>query len=192
MAEVKLHLAEAKDYPPLFHRYPGQYQPQAAFIELDLESGDLSAQWNAEIGNPIPPRVRHRCALRWSVPIYLSGDEVNALLEEIAPVARRLLDGARVVWDGADYKGRLDDDAEGAEEEIEMICSQPEGSTKVCTPEERLGDIPTADLLEQGETVVHAATRIRALAWGRDDTYIDGDLVSYLTERLSGDAGGDG
>src|SRR5690606_821145 len=53
----------------------------------------------------------------------LVADEANALLERIAPLAQRILDGSDIETDPrtGDRVGVLDDDAEEAEEEIREI-----------------------------------------------------------------------
>ncbi len=100
--------------------YPGQQKPQSAYIELDCRTGSLQADWNGEVGNAVPADVWHGHTRRYAIPL-LRGATVNALLDEIAPFAQRVLDGYASAWDGNNHVATFDDDASVAEEEIETI-----------------------------------------------------------------------
>lgn len=105
----------------LHHQYPGQSQPQGAYVELDCETGALSADWNGEIGNAVPARVWHGHTRRWTIPA-LKARAANALLDEIEPLAQRVCDGYSSEWDGSNHVARFDDDAAAALEEIHALC----------------------------------------------------------------------
>lgn len=104
----------------LFHRYPGEQQEQDCFLALDLETGRLECDWNGEIGNGVPMSVHHRRALRWTIPT-LTDVSANELMDKVAPLAQRILDGSSVEWDGNNNVGRLNADAEDADDEIRDI-----------------------------------------------------------------------
>jgi|GEM_PF-1401384 len=97
----------------LFCHYPGQYQPQPCHLALDLEDGELTASYNPEIGSGRPASVYHRRTLWAEIPC-LTADAANALLDEVAPTAQRVLDGATIEWNGNNHVGHLTDDAEQA------------------------------------------------------------------------------
>lgn len=111
-------LTEADD---LHCHYGGQYQQQTCHIELNLETGDLTAAYDPEIGGGIPRSVYCRRTLRWSIP-SLTATAANTLLAEIEPIAQRVVDGATIEWNGVDHVGRLDADAATAADEIETLC----------------------------------------------------------------------
>jgi len=111
---------------PLYHLYPQQFNPQDAYIRLDPEDAELSADWNVEVGNSIPMAVVHGRVLRYPVSCYLTADEVNALMESLIPLAQRVCDGYSEGWDGHNNVGRLTEDAEQASQEIEAECASAE------------------------------------------------------------------
>ena len=49
----------------------------------------------------------------------LIASEANRLMDDLAPLFQRVLDGASIEWDGSNHVARLTDDARDAEEEIE-------------------------------------------------------------------------
>lgn len=109
------HVADRND---LHCQYPGQTSAQPCYVELDCESATLRAAYNPEIGNGIPFAVHHGRTLRWSIAA-LTADVANALLDELAPLAQRVVDGFEAVWDGNNMVGQLDADASAASEEID-------------------------------------------------------------------------
>lgn len=111
---------------PLYQMYPQQCNPQDAYIELNPEKAELSADWSGEVGNSIPESVFHGTILRYSVSEYLHTSEVNALMEEIVPLAQRVCNGYEEMWNDHNHVGKLNDDASEAHEEIAKICSEAE------------------------------------------------------------------
>lgn len=106
------------DQDALFKHYDGQMDPQDCHLALDLEDGELTADYNPEIGTGVPMSVFHGLT-RWiPLPGPLTNEAANALLEEAKPLAQRILDGAAVGWDGNNNVATLDDDAQRAEEEL--------------------------------------------------------------------------
>lgn len=106
------------DVPHVLHQhYPGELSMQPCHIELDLESGELTADYNPEIGNAVPMRVFHGIVRWWSIPCLVS-TEANGLLEQITPLAERVLAGAAVEWNGSNNVAVLNEDAAQAEQEI--------------------------------------------------------------------------
>lgn len=104
---------------PLYHVYPRQTKPQPAYVELD-EDGDVSADYNGEIGNAVPMAVWHRRTLRFDVSPRVGGDDLADFLESDAVVAllERIHAGHTVEWNGNNHVGTLDDDAQAAAEAL--------------------------------------------------------------------------
>ncbi len=98
--------------------YPGQQQPQAAYLELNCRDGQFSATYNAGIGDGIPSNVWHGHVRRYAAPL-LQGDAANGLLAELSDVAQRVLDGYESVWDGRNIVARFSSDAQDAEAVIQ-------------------------------------------------------------------------
>lgn len=104
---------DESDPAALFCQYPGQHHPQPTHLELHLQRGTLSADYNAEPGPPygMPAGVWHRRTLWLSIPV-LTAAAANEVMAAIAPQARALLATAEIVWDGNNNVGRCDGDAE--------------------------------------------------------------------------------
>lgn len=105
----------------LHHRYAGQARACPAHVELDCETGTLSASVDYDPG-ATPLRCWHGLATRWNVAT-LTADAANALLSEVGPLAQRVLDGYTREWDGQNFVGRYTDDAREAIQEIEALCT---------------------------------------------------------------------
>lgn len=104
----------------LLRQYPGQHQPQRAWIELDGETGELSAAHDPEIGGGVPERVWNNRALRWAIP-PLRARAANGLMRRIAPLAQAILDGYTTRWDGSNHVGSFSPDAREASSRIDYI-----------------------------------------------------------------------
>lgn len=102
----------------LYCHYHGQSEPQNVYVELDLDGGALYAAYNPEPGNAVPMAVWHGRTRRWRLPAILTGPGANRVLEEIAPLAQQVLDGADITWDGSNNVAVLDENAHTAAEAI--------------------------------------------------------------------------
>jgi hypothetical protein len=109
---------EGEALHPLWRQYAGELQPQPAYIELDVRDGSLVAGYSGEIGNAVPADVWNGLIRRYPINPDLTEREINALLDEIAPSAQTVLDGARVGWDGSNYSAQCKRDTETPLEEI--------------------------------------------------------------------------
>jgi len=99
--------------------YPGQTSPQGAYIELDTGTGEISAEYNPEIGNAVPMRVWNGITIRYGIPL-LTDEAANSLMEELQPLLERVYAGTETVWNGNNHVGRMDEDAAAAHGEIEQ------------------------------------------------------------------------
>lgn len=113
------HLNEAAP-AALFDLYPGQQAPQDAYIALSIEDEAMWAESNGEIGNAVPFDVYHRLTLRWYLE-PIQAEAANELMDELLPLAERVIDGASVKWDGNNNVGAYTEDASDAIHEIERI-----------------------------------------------------------------------
>lgn len=109
---------------PLYHRDHGDFEPLPAYIEIDPGVGELSAGVGQKSGTPI--YVWHGRACRVGVSASLTRNEVVDLIDEVAPLAEIVARGYEEKWDGSNYVGKLDADAEGALSKIEQICDERE------------------------------------------------------------------
>ncbi len=106
--------------------YPRQDHPQPCYLELNLRTGHLSADYSGEIGNAVPIEVWNGLVRRYPVQ-PLRNDTVNALMHEIVPLAQQVLAGADIRWNGNDHVGVLDDAATKAERAIGRLTETYEG-----------------------------------------------------------------
>ncbi len=122
MAKIQIEHIKSDKLHPLFARYRGQNRAQWACIELDLISGKLWAAYDGEIGDSVPAPVWHGVRQQYEVTNILVSSEINDLLDRIAPIAQRVLDGSTV----GDYSESVSmtDDAENAEMEIREKCDE--------------------------------------------------------------------
>ena len=101
----------------LFRHYQGQSGPQPCRVVLDLGDGNLSADYNPEIGDAVSASVWHGIIRTWTIPT-VTALAANQIMRDIAALAQRVLDGATVEWDGSNHVGVLTDDAAQAEQQI--------------------------------------------------------------------------
>ena len=119
----------------LFEQYAGQTKPQRAYIALDLRDGTMTAGYNPEIGNAIPMDVWQGLIRRWYMPPF-AAETANRIMQDMAELAQRVLDGAEILWDGngSNMIGRLTDDAQAAVKEIgqELDLSAVDDEDDIC------------------------------------------------------------
>jgi hypothetical protein len=120
MTTTTVEIRRLAEWDALHRHYQGQTEPQGCYIELDCQTGLLTATYNAEIGNAIPFSVYHGHDRRYHIPC-ITADAANELMEEIRPLAERVIAGYTSEWDGSNHRARFTTDAEQAEEEIERI-----------------------------------------------------------------------
>lgn len=125
-----LHIAHVSSESGLYHRYAVQNNAQPCFVSLNCKTGVLSADWRGEIGNAVPMHVYQGHELRWSIPC-LRASVVNALLDELSPLAEVVVRGYSGAWENNNYVANYDQKAEEAMEQIEFILDRKdfEGDT---------------------------------------------------------------
>jgi hypothetical protein len=100
--------------------YPRQDHPQPCYLELNLRTGHLSADYSGEIGNAVSIEVWNGVIRRYPIPI-LRNDSANALMHKIAPLAQQVIEDSEIRWNGHDHVGVLGAAAERAEQIIKRI-----------------------------------------------------------------------
>lgn len=162
-------------------KYDSQYDVQSAFVELDCAGATLSSTYNSEIGNAVPFSVWHNRELRFGISPYLKIDAINTLLDEIAPLAQRVVDGYEEEWDGSNYIGTYTDDAEEAKSEIESICDSADDIFNYFTWMEYLECINVLDELAQCESVEDFKSKNEP---DNDDDIITGDIIDVIKDAI--------
>lgn len=186
---MEIKIQEVKHNNEIYCRYSGQIKPQDTYIGLDTRNGKMWAECNCEIGNAIPFNVWHGQVRRYTIPLF-NATSVNELMEEIKPLAQRLVDGASEEWDGNNMVTRLTEDAQEAEEEIckavdsfagEYIQVYDVYDWFEYSTDEYLGIKPGMS----DEEISALCTKLEKDI--EDDSYIDildGDIEKYLRYRL--------
>ena len=77
----------------LWCKYSGQTNSQPVYIDLDLDTGVVTAGYNAEIGNAVPMAVWNGKVLRWSVPVVPTAEAMNRELAQLLPQFDRVASG---------------------------------------------------------------------------------------------------
>ena len=97
---------------PVFCHYDGQFEPQPAFIFLDIETGEVNANYNSCIGNATTLRVWHNKELHFPINPHTFVKDVEELILDNMNNFQTILDGSSVVWDGNNYVGQFNDEAQ--------------------------------------------------------------------------------
>ncbi|CAJ0793993.1 MAG: hypothetical protein QM625_09225 [Ralstonia sp.] len=170
---------------PLYHRYSGQIYPQAAHIEIDCECGMVTIGYSREIGNAVPEEVYHGRTRRYRVPAETSGETLADLLDsdEFQDLARRVYQGVKIVWDGNNLVGKVDCDAQDAEETLEetLLNLDNESLSEVWDVSDWLFANNQLTSLWCDESLQAAARALRAEA-RRAHVHIDGSIETALLD----------
>ena len=135
----------------LYRRYPGQSSPQPCYVDLDCATGALGASYNPNIGDAATPREYFGHVQSWRIPC-LREKAANALLDEIAPLAARVVAGYASEWDGHNHIATFEADAKAAIDEIAALCER-------CDPRDGLRVRDAADWLTAGGATPRAQLR---------------------------------
>lgn len=157
----------------LFKQYPGEQGPQECFLDLNLQTGELCVDYNANIGSKgYPESVAHRRRL-WLVIPCLTGTAARELLNAVAPAAQQVLLGTTIVWNGYNHVGRLDRVAQAAYDTMAELVAQWNGDPYAPTVTEmdveewiREGDDPCE---QYGLTADHTDAELAEMAGKVED-----------------------
>jgi hypothetical protein len=161
-------------------------RPQTPYLDLDLTSPDKPIHIDAccQIdGTPIS--VWHGVVRRyWLSP----KTDAEALTTDINAgvfddLFQRIVDGSEVEWDGANYVGRLNEDARAAEEELEKLLDDyADGTIGLWEAGEWLQDSSDEDLgVTATSTDDELAKKAREL---EEEARAEGAIVVWLEDEL--------
>lgn len=130
MPDLKISRLDESDVTALYRRYPGMPGPQRCLLTLNLDSGSFSAGYDKHRGGQVPEPVRaedcfagnrvRRPVLRWPIPC-LTAEGANQVLDTLAPLARKILAGAR--WDDRQQAFALNDAGAVAASQVTRLCN---------------------------------------------------------------------
>lgn len=106
------------DAAPLYCHYPNQIQAQPAYVTLNLQTGEVDAQFSGEIGNGMPADVWHGTVRRYPIRSDLSGAQIMEVIEDIKDTLQGILDNSEVVFDNGNWVGQLKKTGESAEDSL--------------------------------------------------------------------------
>ncbi|HXI16268.1 MAG TPA: hypothetical protein VNM48_07840 [Chloroflexota bacterium] len=164
----------------LYQHYEGQSSPQRCFVALDIEDGQMWADYSASIGNGTTSRNYHGIERRYTLPGPMRSETVNALMSELAPYAQVVLNHSAIEWDGHNHVAVLGDAAADTEGAIERIIDNYEADYHVWDASDWFAvDDTIREALRAGKTVDELEAE-----WGDGDgsegrPYLEG-LSSYL------------
>lgn len=104
---------------------------------------------------------RTRC---WSLPGLVKSEALSELFSDADTIdlLQRVHDGHEVVWDGNNWVGRLDEDAEEASDELERLCADLEGRCwRLYPAEEYVASCELSDIWPVGTSLKQVALSIR-------------------------------
>ena len=113
----KVKIKKVSGELPIYMKYDRQLNPQRAYFYLDLESGEVGADWRAD--DTISGREYRGLVLTFYVTPYLRATDINRELRFFAKYAQKILDAYR---DSADVES-LVRRAEGYCEDIQSKVS---------------------------------------------------------------------
>ena len=164
---------------PLYFRYPREINPQPAYVEMD-EHGEVTADSTGEIGGAIPFSVFHGRTRRYGVASAVKGDALADYLEsgDARALFQRIYDGHSVEWDGNNNMGRLTEDAQQAEIDLEAALIEID-QAEVYEAAQWIENDDLDNLWKPGVSLADAAKALEVDA--RDNQIeLDGDVEKAL------------
>ncbi len=101
----------------VYEHYPGQYQPQPTYIEIDFEYKTISADYSGEVGNAVPFRVFHGICHRSPISPTLSSSGINEILldEDFLRAVSETDRMGEIDWDGSNLIWKFKDGVDAEE-----------------------------------------------------------------------------
>lgn len=111
-----------KDSPrfPVYCKYDGQFEPQPAFIALDIENETVTADYNGNIGGGCSSDVFHGRVLHFPINPMSLNTQIAELIDENLGDFQKIIVGSEIVWNGNNYVGRFNEEAQRLIDKFEM------------------------------------------------------------------------
>lgn len=162
-----------------------------AYLLLD-ENGKVYTDTRAPWDNGCPIDEWHGCTRTWKIPAAADGDALRDALSDmhILELLQRVRNGHRIEWDGNNYVGVLDDDAEEASEELEnylgdLTCWDIWGASDFLSQTDIDNNLwPAGQTLEQVVADIEADARGNGVLLVEDANAIAQVLCEKLLEQL--------
>ena len=122
-----IKLTPTKKDDDLYLKYDGQYGRQNCYLCLGIDTGELSARVNYEIGSCTTQRAYTGVDVEWSIP-PLKVKPLTELMESIKQECQSILDNTFIDWRNGNWLGRPNDKARDLYYEIEHTISELEST----------------------------------------------------------------
>lgn len=171
---------------PLYHRYPGQYKAQPAYIEVNPSNGSIRAGYSSKLDNALPQYIWDQHAYRWSVPASIKGIVLAKLLEEphLHTLVRGMCDGHSFRLEGSTVRGVLTDDALKIADRLQIILESLTSGPGVCVTVMSVEHWRSKVVRKPKESLERLAGRIVKEA-AAADVLLEGDIEEYLRGCLA-------
>lgn len=96
---------------PLYLKYQGQYRPQSAHLEINLEDKTWDWEIDYNIGSGIPMDVWNRRVLWLSIDPRVTQNQLDKLEEnpKFQHYVQQILENSTIEWDGRNHVGKLNE-----------------------------------------------------------------------------------
>jgi len=185
MSTVKFENNMNDEKCPVYHQYPGQCNPQKAYIEIN-EEGKITADWDAEIGNAVSAYVWHGRTLQILIPAAALQREIEQFIESHMADFQIINDGHSVEWDGSNHVGNLTDEARDMLDDLSTAAMEEIGCANVYDSYDYVTDSGWADAWPKNCTLAQAVEEFEDNI-DTDDYVPDGfedALLSYAEHQL--------
>lgn len=94
---------ESDEQFPVYLKYEQEFNPQPAYLTLDIRNGEVDADYNGNIGGGCSPDEFHGLVRRYYIPAMTTNHQIENLIESLEPHFIRVLMMTEEVWDGNNY-----------------------------------------------------------------------------------------
>jgi hypothetical protein len=184
---VQLLSTDVSDKLPLYVEECGQ--DSRAYLHLDLEGdGEMWVDYKYPSDNSCGQREWHKVQLTYPIPNNLTPEGYNDLMvcSTVTALTARIVAGATVEWDGNNFVGSLDDDAEAAHDDLyaylDGVYAEDFAHLEPWDAEQYYCEVKLSDIVKPGETHEAAARREVAEA-ERHGLYLDAVNVEMALDK---------
>lgn len=187
--EIELYKEPSDTELPLYFEHGAQ--ESRALLYLDIEgAGEMWVGSKAPSDNSWGQREHHKIQYAYTIPNNLTELGYNQLMQDdkIVALCERIVAGGSVEWDGSNFRGELNEDAESAEYELsqylDQVTAADYSSLEPWSADMWLNDLKLSALVQDGETHEQVAERLQAEALKKDRVYLNVvDLENELDRR---------
>ena len=106
---------EKADKFPAYCHYAGQYQPQPAYIAVDIRRGKVYPDYNGNIGGGCSPDEWYGLIQKFPIPAAMHRSELIELMNDNVEFFQKVIDAYEEEWNGSNYVAKI---KSGVSEEI--------------------------------------------------------------------------